>query len=185
MQYNESQYNGDEYNVTNYTATLTESLTESDATVAFSMGIVKTDSQGTADALSDGVSLAALLDTVTIYQRANTPFAYNNGRYNDFMYNARADEDEILLMATKFLADNTVSMSDFLAPFTVQKSLSETMTSIDATVFFFDFTALPDVVVMDELFSIQITNKALGATIRLNDWLSIEQNPQSDQWGDQ
>lgn len=185
MQYNESQYNGDSYNLTNYTSTLTETVTPSDATITKSIIAVKMDSQGTADAISDGVSLAAMLDTVTIYQRANTPFAYNNGKYNDFMYNSRADEDEILLMATKVLNGEAVFSNDFLAPFAVEKSFTETQPVSDLTVFFFDITALTDVVIAEELFRIEITNKALGATLRLNDWLSIEQSPQSDQWGDQ
>lgn len=185
MQYNESLYNGDSYNLTNYAQTLTETMTEMDATVTKNISTTKTDSQGTADALSDGVTLSALLDTVTIFQRAYTPFAYNNGQYNVFMYNARFDEDEILLMATKFLNDNDVIVTDELEPFVIDKNASETVPVTDQTVFFFDFTALPDVVVIDESnFKVEITNKALNATLRLNDWLSIEQNPQSDNWGD-
>lgn len=185
MQYNESLYNGDSYNLTNYAQTMTESIPVSDATVLMSVGIVKTDSQGTADVLSDGVSLAAMLDTVTIFQRAHVPFAYNTGMYNQFMYNAKFDDDEILLMANKVFTDDIIPTA-ILQPFVIDKNLPETVSTVDQTVFFFDFTLLPDVVVIDESnFKVEITNKALDATLRLNDWLSIEQNPQSDNWGDQ
>lgn len=184
MQYNESQYNGDSYNLTNYAQTMVETITLTDGTVAKSISSLRTDSQGMADALSDGVSLSAFLDTVTIYQRANTPFAYNNGQYNFFMYNARADEDEILLMPGKVMGDG-MGIADAMQPFTIEKVMGETMTPTDLTVFFFDIIHPIDIVALEEVFRIEITNKALDATVRINDWLSIEQSPQSDAWGDQ
>lgn len=182
--YNEKMYDATSYNLTEYAADLSETVTATDGTITKSIGAVKTDSQGTADALSDGVSLAAMLDTVVIYQHARTPFAYNNGMYNQFMYNARLDEDEILLMAIKENLDDILA-SDVLQPFVISKNLPETIPTVDATVFFFDFTLIPDIVIIDESgFRVEITNKALDATLRVNDWLSIEQSPQSDNWGD-
>jgi hypothetical protein len=182
MQYNESEYNGDSYNLTNYTQTLSETITDSDATVAFSVSIVKTDSQGSADALSDGVSLAAMLDTITILQRAKTPFAYNNGRYNDYMYNARADEDEILLAPTKVLVES-LSSTDFMQPFIIAKVITELITDVDILAFS-GIHVLNDFIFLSEYFRIEITNKALNDTIRLADWLSIERTPVNNEWAD-
>lgn len=182
MQYNESQYNGDEYNLTNYTATLTESITPSDGTVAKSMSIVKTDSQAAADALSDGISLTAFLDTITILQRAHTPFAYNNGMYNQYMYNSRLDEDEVLLMATKVLSAS-VTASDFMQPFSISKKILESLSETD-TILFSTETTLDDFVFLSELMRIEITNKALNDTLRISDWLSIKRNPQNVEWYD-
>lgn len=181
MQYNESEYNLDSYNLTNYTSTLTESIAPSDATVAKSISVVKTDSQAAADALSDGVSLAAMLDTVTILQRAHTPFSYNNGRYNDYTYNARFDEDEVLLVATKALLDDIAS-SDALQPFAIYKVLSDTISDSDSLSFAFDFS-LTDFVFFAENFRIEITKKALFATIRMNDWVGFKHRPFTEYWG--
>lgn len=183
MQYNESQYNGDSYNLTEYAQTLVETITPSDATVAFSVGIVRMDSQGTADAISGNAALQAFLDTVTIYQRANTPFAYNNGRYNDFMYNVRTDEDEILLMPGKMLTGNDVVVTDELRPFLIDKVMLESFSESDVL----SLTSQPlfdDFVFLSEFFRIEITNKALDETLRLADWVTIKQNPQSEEWFD-
>lgn len=183
MQYNESMYNGDSYNLTNYTQTLVETMTEVDGTIAKSISVVRTDSQGTADALSDGVSLAAILNTVTIFQRARTPFAYNNGMYNQFMYNARFDEDEILLMAGKLHLED-MFLSAVMQPFAVEMVRLEVITPVDQTVFFFDLTTLDDFVFLSEFIHVEITNKALNDTLRLADWLSIERNPVNNEWYD-
>lgn len=182
MQYNESLYNGDSYNLTNYSATLVETIAPTDADVVKDVSVVRADSQGTADAIGGSASLQAFLETVTILQRAKTPHAYNTGMYNQYMYNARLDEDEILLMATKALVD-TLTLTDSLEPFTIDKLLSEIMTETD-TLSFSAQSILIEFVFLSELFNIQFTNKALNDIVRLGDWLSIKQNPQSDNWGD-
>lgn len=181
MQYNESEYNGDSYNLTNYALTLTESFSESD-NLTKQISAVRTESQGTADALGGSATLQAFLETITIYQRANTPFAYNNGRYNDFMYNARADEDEILLMATKALSDS-ISSSDVIGPFDVIHLLSESISESDAMLFSTS-QVLDDFIFISENFRIETTNKALNETLRLADWVSIERTPVNNEWYD-
>lgn len=182
MQYNESLYNGDSYNLTNYTSTLVETIAPTDSGVAFSIGVVKTESQGTADAIGGSASLQAFLETITILQRAQTPFAYNNGTYNQYMYNARLDEDEILLMATKALMDS-MTLTDFLQPFSIQKELLETISDID-TVTFMASSSLLDLVICDALAKVEISNKAVNETVRVADWLSIERRPANNEWGD-
>lgn len=181
MKYNEKQYNGGSYDLTNYSSTLIESIAPAD-TLSKSVSSLRTESQATADAIGGSDTLQAFLETITILQRAKTPFAYNNGRYNDYMYNARADEDEILLMATKVLLDSVVS-SDFIAPFSAQKALLETITDTDS-ISFSGATMMFDFVFLSEYFRIEITNKALNETLLLADWLTIKQSPQSVEWFD-
>lgn len=183
MQYNEDLYNGSSYNLTAYSATLVESIAPVDATVTKSIGILRTDSQASADALGGSASLQAFLETVTFYQRAHTPFAYNNGMYNQFMYNVRADEDEILLMATKALQDS-VALNDTLGAFEFAKLLVEALTPTDAAILFATSLVLDEFIFLSEFHRIEITNKALNETLRVADWLSIERNPVNQEWYD-
>jgi hypothetical protein len=182
MQYNESGYNGDSYNLTNYTSTLVETITPIDATVAKDIFALRIESQGTADTIGGSDTLQAFLETVTILQRALTPFPYNNGMYNQYMYNARMDEDEILLMATKVLVDS-ISSSDALAPFSIEHAIFETITDVDTITFSLDFSVF-DFIFLSEYFRIEITNKALDETLQISDWLTIKQSPQSVEWFD-
>lgn len=182
MQYNESEYNGDEYNLTNYTTTLVESVTPTDATVIKSIISKRIESQGTADTIGGSDTLQAFLETITIIQRAKTPFAYNTGMYNQFMYNARLDEDEILLMATKALSD-AITSSDFMAPFSIIHLLTETITDT-AVVFFMVNILLEESVFIDEFARVEISNKALNEIIRVADWLTIDRKPVNQEWGD-
>lgn len=181
MQYNAYQYNASEYDLINYSVNLSDSMTETD-TLAKMPQMVRTDSQGSIDALSDGVSLAALLDTVTIYQRARTPFSYNNGRYNDYTYNQRFDDDEILLMATKALTDS-FALSDTVGDFVVAHLINESLGSAD-TLSFSPTTSMDDFIFLSEFFNIQVSNKALNETLRVADWVGLKQNPQSQEWFD-
>lgn len=181
MRYNERLYNGSSYNLTNYSATLSETLTETDV-LSKQASMKRVDSQGTADAISDAESLAAFLETVTIYQHARTPFAYNNGQYNTRMYNLRVDEDEILLMATKALADEMIP-SDFIAPFVASKLLAETISETTSTI----FTSSPfyqDIMLMSDFVRAEISNKAFQDIIRVNDWLQFKHTPFTEYWGD-
>jgi hypothetical protein len=181
MQYNESQYNANSYNLTSYSLALAETVASSDD-LTKSVGAVLTESQATADALGGNASLQAFLETVTIYQRARTQFAYNNGRYNAFMYNIRADEDEILLMATKALSDSIAS-TDATVLLLPDKGLLETLAESDV-LSFLPNESLQEFLFLSELFRIEVTNKSLSDTVRLADWLSIERNPTSNNWGD-
>lgn len=182
MQYNESEYNGDSYDLTNYTSTLVETITPTDADITKSISAIRTESQGTADTIGGSDTLQAFLETVTILQRALTPFAYNNGMYNQYMYNARMDEDEILLMATKILLDSIAS-TDVMQPFNIEKVILETIADLDTITFIAD-TSYFDFVFLSEFFRIEITNKALNETILTADWLTIKQSPQSMEWFD-
>lgn len=181
MQYNAYRYNASEYDLTAYNVNLFDSVSESD-TLTKSVSIIRTDSQGTADALSDAASMAALLDTVTIYQRARTPFAYNNGRYNDYMYNVRADEDEILLKPTKALGD-IVTLTGVISALSAIRLLTETVTDTDLVLFMAN-RLLEESIFIDESARIEISNKALNEIIRTADWLTIDRRPVNQEWGD-
>jgi hypothetical protein len=181
MQYNESLYNGDSYDLTSYTQTLVETITPVD-TLIKDISVLRTDSQGTADTLGGSASLQAFLETITILQRAKTPHAYNTGRYNDYMYNARLDEDEILLAPTKVLLDS-LNPIDYLQPFVIDKVITELITDTD-TLSLSAILVLNDFIFLSEYFRIEITNKALHDTIRLADWLSIERTPVNNEWAD-
>lgn len=180
-QYNDQQYNGEEYNLTAYVQTCTETIAASDD-LTKSVSVIRTDSQGTADALSGNDNLAAFLETVSILQRAKTPFYYNGGNYNWYMYNSRLDDDEIIILTIKALSDS-IGSSDFIAPFMVEKLLSETVTDVD-TLSFSASLSLFDFIFLSEFFRIEITNKALNDTIQVNDWLTVKQSPQSVEWYD-
>lgn len=170
MQYNLKRYNAGEYNITAFSVNLSDSMTESD-TLTKRVTTFRTDSQGTADTIADRDNMAALLETVTIYQHAYTPFGYNNGRYNDFMYNRRVDQDEVLLMPIKALADS-FTLSDALGGFLPNKALAESIT--EATVIFFLTNPLmQDFLFLDTAIRVEISNKAISDVIRINDWLLI------------
>lgn len=182
MQYNSTTYNGGEYNLTAHDVNLFDSVTETDD-LTKEAGIVKTESQASVDALSDGVSLAAMLDTITILHRASYGNPYNSFSYNESAYNGVFDDDEVLLSIGKVL-DDSLSTTDVLAPFVLEKNLAETIASVDVITSVATTKSLLEFLFVSELFSIQVTNKAVGDTIRLADWLSIERSPASDNWGD-
>lgn len=182
MQYNSTTYNAGEYNITAHDLNLSDILTETDE-LSKMPGIIRTDSQASVDALSDGVSLAAFLDAVTIRHQATYGNPYNSFSYNEATYNAVYDDDEVLLQIGKVLEDTT-TLTDAIGPFVSEKVLLETITGSDVITSFDSVKSLLDFVFMSELFNIQFTNKALNETLRLADWLSIERNPQVNNWGD-
>lgn len=183
MQYNSTTYNAGEYNITAHDVNLSDILTETD-NLSKMPGIIRTDSQSSVDALSDGVSLAAFLDTITIRHQASYGNPYNSFSYNEATYNAVFDDDEVLLQIGKFLDGDSVTLMDTVGSFVLEKTLLETITGSDVITSFDSVKSLLDFVFMSELFTIQVTNKALNETLRLADWLSIERNPQVNNWGD-
>ena len=60
--------------------------------------------------------------------------------------------------------------------------LSESISNIDSDVEDIVLGQL-DFVFMSEFFRMDVTNKGLSDTIRLGDWLSVRQSPQSNDWG--
>lgn len=182
MQYNSSLYNSSSYDLTLFQVIYTESVSSADI-LTKSVGVVKTDSQGSADALSDGSSLTAFLETIRFDLRAATPFSYNSGRYNDYMYNRRLDEDEILLYAKKVLGDS-ISESDNVATVaSYLRTLSDSFSEAD-TVLFMGTTVRDEFLFLSEFFRIEISNKALNETLRVADWMTIKRLAGNTEWHD-
>jgi hypothetical protein len=80
-------------------------------------------------------------------------------RYNDFVYN-----------------ENTYGAGVF------QTAVFDSVTLADDRAMALQFT-LGDAIVLLEGFDKRISNKGLFEKIRLNDWLEVRKNPQSDPWG--
>lgn len=180
MLYNGAQYDGGEYNGTLSVLGLAESLSSADS-LNKSISLVKVEAQPSMDALSDAETLAAFLDTITILQHATYGHVYNSAEYNAAMYNRTADQDEVLLQATKALVD-AITSSDALAPFSASKLLSETISEAVA-IFFTQNPVLSDFVFMTDDVRPEISNKALTDTIRVNDWLEFTHTPFTEYWG--
>lgn len=181
MRYNDTQYNAGEYNFTLFVQNLSESMTESD-TLTKSVISVRTESQATADVLSDSQSLAAFLETVSILQRATYGVVYNSVGYNEAMYNATVDNDELLLQIGKVLQDS-VGSTDAITTLNAIKGLIESITETDVLLFI-QSPMFNDFVFLSEFIRIEITNKALNETLRLADWLTIKRKPGSNEWYD-
>lgn len=181
MQYNSTTYNSGEYNFTLHDVNLSDSVTDSD-TVTKNFNSLRIESQPSVDALSDAASLAALLETVTILQRASYGAVYNSFEYDGAMYNKTIDTDEVLLQVTKALVD-TLTLTDTLAPFSSVKTLLDSLAETDVLVFSTQ-PILVDFVFLSDFVRREITNKACNETLRLADWLSIERNPANIEWGD-
>jgi hypothetical protein len=171
MEYNQNEYNASQYDLTQFSQTCTEALSEADVLTKSAIS-VRVDSQATADAISDGATLAAFLETVNIYQHAYTQLAYNNSRYNWNMYNRRFDEDEILLRAMKVLTESQ-SSSDVITAFSSFKALADSL-SYSAALFLQPSPVLDEFVYLSESFRIEVANKAFMDIIRMNDWLQIK-----------
>lgn len=181
-QYNTDTYNDTQYNLTQFVASLTETITASDD-LTKQIGVVKTDSEALADVISDGVSMAAMLETVNILQRARTPHMYNGGLYNWYMYNTRLDDDEILLMAQKALTDSFTS-SDAIISIDMIKECLETLTPADSLAMSQILAPFIEFLFSFDAARAEISNKALYDTIRVNDWLTIRHTPFVEYWND-
>lgn len=181
MRYNEARYNAAEYNLTAFMQLCSESIAESD-TATKSVTTIRTESQASADALSDNETMAARLETVSILQRATYGVVYNSAEYDAAMYNRTVDTDELLLRPTKALSD-TMGFSDTLGAFSTIKALLDSMSETDLISFTTSPVFIESVFLNEILFRIEISNKALNDTIRVADWLQVERNPQHNDWG--
>jgi hypothetical protein len=155
MQYNSGRYNEHQYNTDFYSLLLSDSLAPSDSLTKY-VFIVKLDSSSLSDSRTMSDTVHNLLETIT-----------------------SSDVRKMLPQLTK---SETVILSDVLLPFSVYKALSETVTL--SSVITFDVSQiLMDFIFFSEYIKVEITNKALNDTIRINDWLSIQKSPVSH-WHD-
>lgn len=101
---------------------------------------------------------------------------YNARNYNDQRYNIDGVFYATALTETVTETDGT-QIADLL------KFLADSFSETDTLVMSTDVT-LSDFMFLDEMIQIQFANKALGDTIRLADWLSIERAPAQNGWFD-
>lgn len=102
---------------------------------------------------------------------------YNTHNYNAQRYDLNGVFHISALSETVTETDDT-QLADFL------KALSDSLTLVDATIFFTVDQAFFDLAFLDETIQIQFTNKALTDTVRTADWLSIDRNPAHNGWYD-
>lgn len=183
MQYNETQYNNASYNFTQFALGCLETITPTDS-LTKSVSIIKTDSQASVDALSDGVSLHAILDSVQFVHRARYANPYGAFGYNEAMYNLIEDDDEVLLTVFKAITDAIGSADSLAYIWTAYKTLAETITGSSAITAFDVTTVLLETVFILETTRVEISNKALNESIRTADWLTIDRKPAQEEWGD-
>lgn len=184
MQYNEKQYNESSYNFSLIAAALAETVATTDVLTKMPM-MVRTDSQAAVDALGNGTTLAALLDSVIFQHRAryySTP--YGAFSYNEAMYNVIEDDDEVLLMPIKALSDSMASSDDLATLWAAARILAETQPLVDATLVFVIQPIFAEFLFLSEFFRIEVTNKALNDELRMADWVQLERNPANNGWYD-
>lgn len=102
-------------------------------------------------------------------------------KYNTRKYNAQRYDIDGVFYATSL--SETMTEVDGTQLSDVFKSLFDSLTETDALVFS-NTLGLNDFIFLDESIQIQFANKALGDTVRLADWLSIERAPAQNGWFD-
>jgi len=153
--YNVAEYNEVMYNDNDLFMLLTETITSTDGTVPKDDSILRTE-------------LLTLIDNLQKF--------FNGAVFNDMI----TASDVRLMQPMKSLVDSMTISDDRLITFL--KSLPETVTLMD-TIVFSQARSYQEFILLVDILTKQITNKQLPTeSIRLNDWLEIRNNPQSDPW---
>lgn len=153
--YNAAEYNEIMYNDNDVFLSLIESITSTDGTVPKDDSIVKTE-------------LITLIDNLQKY--------FNGAIFNDLI----TSSDVRLMMPVKAVADS-LSLSDAKV-IAFLKNLPETVTLTDLRTIVLQ-RSLVDFIILIDILTKQITDKRLPMeTLRMSDWLSIRNSPQSDPW---
>lgn len=162
-----------------FVANCNETITSTD-TIAKSVSLTLQDSQNSVDAVSDGVSLAALMDVIPL-GNAGIGVLFGDWLFGEITWEKADIGGNLLLMANKVMTEGIV-FTDAIGPFTANKALFDALMSTDAINFATDHELL-DFLFMSDLARVEISNKALSDEIRMNDWLTIKVLP-SEPWGD-
>jgi len=156
VEYNEDLYNTNNYNAGFILLALFESITSS-------------DSQSKDDTTAIKAETIALADS--LYKLFNAA---------PFITDSIATNDVLLNMPIKSLLD-IVSVTD-VKTIDFVKSLPETITLADVRAFV-QSRSLQDFIVLIDTLTKQITDKRLSMeSVRLQDWLRIDNAPSSDPW---
>lgn len=182
MFYNQTQYNSGEYNLTIYDLSLLETITPAD-TITKSVSIARAESVGATETIGNYVGLQAFLDELmSLNTVSRLPAQYNSCQYNTSMYNVRFGDDGMTVMVGKNLID-LFTLTDAALYFSINQLLTELLLLSDTLSFIPDILFVEGVFMPDTL-RVEVSNKALDATIYLSDWLSIKRNPVNEEWGD-
>lgn len=152
--YNEQDYNAPLYNDNDLYVSLTESVSSADART-YMDSLAKTD-------------LVTLVENLIRY--------FNGQILSDIV----STPDNMVKTSIKTLSESVIPTDDTVTR-TFMKNLVEILTPADVRTFFYYMQKVDAVNLVDAL-SKQITNKRVGDTVTLNDWFTIENNPQSDPW---
>lgn len=99
---------------------------------------------------------------------------YNTFEYNTSQYNADA-------FFLNLSCADTITESDTRVE-TPTKALSDAVASATAITMSMQ-SIIPNTVTLVDIVTKQVTNKGLSNRIRMSDWISIKQNPQTEIWG--
>ena len=156
MQYNTGRYNEHQYNTDFYSLLLSDSLSATDSDVVKDIFITKSDSTSLSESQVVDDTLAVLTEVIT--------------------------STDVRTLIPYLTEVETITLSGTLLPFTISQVLLDTITLADVKTFSMA-TCLMDFLFFSELIKVEITNKALNDTIRLNDWISIKK-PFVEYWRD-
>lgn len=169
----------EEFSMTMFLLSLSETVTMTD-TIAKKIFITLQDSQNTVDSISDGVSLTAFHENILL-GNAGLGVLFGDWNFGQTTFMKSDLGGNLLLMPIKVLPE-TITLSDFLAPFAISKTLTDILT-LASSITFSDSFFLSDVMFLSESIRVEITNKALSDSIRLNDWLQMKLTA-AEPWSD-
>jgi len=180
-QYNVAQYDVNQYDAetTAWSRTLTDATTPID-TETVSDSVVEIESSVLMIALVN-LAINGRFETVSASD-ADTPsmLTYNSFMYNMRMYNAHysfglAKNIQPVKLDTVVIFETASTLVSFV------RSFPETLLLTDARMSISTVQKL-EAVISSDVLTKQITNKGLTVTIKMNDWFTIKNSPQSDPW---
>lgn len=102
---------------------------------------------------------------------------YNVHNYNEQRFNING-VFHVSSLSELVIGSDATQVADTI------KLLGDLLTVADNTATFAAQSFLVDTLFVEAVLQLQVSNKALNDAVRLADWLSIERNPASDNWGD-
>jgi hypothetical protein len=172
--YNRAEYDVQEYNANSLSLSLSDSSTLSSNLGGFSENLTKTEILSLISTLNNLVDRHPLVDTLSVSDPSSFQLdRYGSVQYNTVMYNNRMfGPRRRVIRATS----ESMSISDINIVNSMIKILTEAVTS-GSVISIQEITVVLDSVFMSEYFRRELTNKALGDTLRLATWFEIIRRP--------
>lgn len=172
--YNRAEYDVQEYNANSLSLNLSDSSTLSSNLGGFSENLTKTEILSLISTLTNLVDRQPFIDTLSVTDPSSFQLdRYGSVQYNTVMYNNRMfGPRRRVIRATS----EAMSVSDMAIVTSAIKVLTDAVTS-GSSISVLDLVNLLDSVFMSEYFKREITNKALGDTLRLATWFEIVRRP--------